>query len=232
MRRIPALAAVAAAACCALAPVAAAHVTVRAGDAPDEVVLSVPNESQTAATTRLAVRLPQNVLVVRQVPLPGWSVSVETEPLAEPLVIGGETVTERPSVVTWSGGSIPVGARADFPLGVRVRAGTPRRDLAFPAVQTYADGEVVRWIGPAGSDKPAGVLAGPAAQVGVRIGTGSTTSGTTSTPTATTTATAAASDGDDDDYPLGLAIAGAVVVGIAIVIGIGVAARRRRGTPD
>ena len=54
----------------------------------------------------------------------------------------------------------------DFPLSVQVpdKAGTT---LTFKALQTYDDGKVVRWIGPAGSDEPA-----PQVKVGRRGGEG------------------------------------------------------------
>jgi hypothetical protein len=61
------------------------------------------------------------------------------------------------STITWTGhgshGKIPPGAFRDFGLTVPVPGRTGDK-LAFKAVQTYSHGEVVRWIGPEGSDAP------------------------------------------------------------------------------
>ena len=67
--------------------------------------------------------------------------------LDEPLDIEGEQVTERIDTVTWSGGRIRPGEFQEFGVSFRTpeEAGT---ELAFPAIQTYSNGEVVRWIGP------------------------------------------------------------------------------------
>jgi uncharacterized protein YcnI len=86
--------------------------------------------------------------------------------------------------------------------------------LVFPALQTYSDGSVVRWIGAETSDTPA-----PRVTLEAAASTATTTTATT---------TSAKDDSEDNDrvnLALGLAIAG-LIVGLA-VLGLGIARRRR-----
>ncbi len=88
-----------------------------------------PNERATTAVTKLVVQLPQNatlpVITVRAIA--GWRSSVTAQ------------------TITWQGGRIAPGKRQDFTIVAGpVPSGVDQ--LAFKAVQTYADGEVVRWI--------------------------------------------------------------------------------------
>jgi periplasmic copper chaperone A len=143
---------------------AVAHVQVElAGDPAaakvGEVVIGVESEEPAAHTVSVQVKLPDNVIQAEFPQVDGWRSSGATEPLSPPLEVDGTVRSTRISTVTWTGDLAP-GKRAELRLRVRVRQGTPLTGLAFPAVQRYSDGTVVRWIGPPGSDTPAGVLAG------------------------------------------------------------------------
>lgn len=123
-----------------LAPAAFAHVEV----SPDRVAagstavltISVPSELRHAATIGLTVKLPAGVHAIAFTPKFGW------------------TVGRSGSIVTWSGGRIAAGRTDRFTFRARVppRPGTV---LRFPALQTYSNGRIVYWIGPASSDTPA-----------------------------------------------------------------------------
>lgn len=206
-----------------------------------EIVISVPNESQSADTTSVAVQLPVNVLQVEILTVAGWRSRGTTEPLASPVQIGDEVVETRTSTVIWSGGRIRPGRRAAFRLRLLVRSGTRRQGLPFPAVQRYSDGTVVRWIGGPGSQKPAGVL--PSALPVVRVTTpvpqtptvpGAATvppplrpaATTTTAPTPTTAPAEPVSDADGGSTGLivGLILAAAGLLGAGAVA----IARRRK----
>lgn len=204
------------------ASTASAHVEVRAvgGAVAGEIIVSVVSESLTADTISLAVRLPENVVQAEFPDVPGWTHSEEKVPLDPPLRIGGVDVTTRVSTVTWTGGRIPQGQGAEFRLRVAVAAGTTRRGLAFPAVQTYSDGTVVRWIGAPTSDTPAGVLATAVPAVAAAAVTTTPT-----TPTATSTQPGTPTTDGDGGNPAGLIFA---LVGAAIAIGGVVAIVRSR----
>ena len=121
----------------------------------------VPNESATAATSQVAVDLPTDtpLLSVSTKPLPGWTATVETAPLPEPVDFYGTTLTEAPSRVVWTaapGAEIADGQFQEFEVsaGPLPDAGTR---LVLPAHQTYTDGTVVDWVDVAeeGGDEPA-----------------------------------------------------------------------------
>jgi len=191
---------------------AAAHVTLNPGEWEAggfaRFAVRVPNERDNADTIEVTVRFPQSIISASFQPKPGWQRSIEMEPLDEPVEEEGEQITEHIASVTWTGGKIAPGEFEEFGLSFRVPE-TPGEDLVFPAIQTYSNGEVVRWIGPPDADTPAPTVTvlPPAEEEG-----GGQTGGTT-TAEAEPTAASAATDGDDN----GLAIV-ALIVGIAALL--------------
>ena len=142
---------------------ASAHVTVSSPDAKPggyaKLVFRVPSESDTASTTKLVVSLPKDrpfSSVGAQVK-DGWNVVKTTEKLPAPVKVGDVTLTEAITTVTWTAatGGVPPNDFDEFALSVgRIPEGVD--SLNFPAVQTYSDGEVVKWeeIAKDGADKP------------------------------------------------------------------------------
>jgi uncharacterized protein YcnI len=142
---------------------AAAHVTVSSPDAKPggyaKLVFRVPSESDTAGTTKLVVTLPKDrpfTSVGAQVK-DGWKVVKTTEKLPQPVKVGDVTLTEAITSVTWTAaaGGVPPNDFDEFALSVgKIPEGVD--SISFPAVQTYSDGEVVKWeqIAKDGADKP------------------------------------------------------------------------------
>ncbi len=161
-RVVAALAAATAVAALALPAAAGAHVTVvpKSAAAGSYTVLDVrvPNERDDKATTKVDLKLPPGFVTASFEPVPGWEVSVVRERLSTPIETENGPISEQVSRIVWSGGEIPPGAFQDFPISVQIpdRAGT---QLTFKALQTYAGGEVVRWIGAPDGDTPAPQLA-------------------------------------------------------------------------
>ncbi|MER6303560.1 YcnI family protein [Kitasatospora sp. NPDC001539] len=161
-RRIAAVALTAAASVVALAGPAFAHVTVNPGAAAQggyaAVNFQVPNESDTASTVKLEVNLPLDhpLASVRTLPMPGWTATVEKSKLDKPLKVHGSDVNEAVSKITWTadaGTKIAPGQFQEF----RVSLGplpTDADSLAFKALQTYDNGDVVRWIDEAQAGQP------------------------------------------------------------------------------
>lgn len=121
----------------------------------------VPNESETAATSQVSVDLPTGtpLLSVSTKPVPGWTATVETAPLPEPVDFSGTELTEAPSRVVWTaqpGAEIADGQFQEFEVsaGPLPEAGTR---LVLPAHQTYTDGTVVDWadVAEEGAEEPA-----------------------------------------------------------------------------
>lgn len=156
MRRI----AIATAALCALLlPAAAqAHVTLQPNEAPaggfTVLDVRVPNETNDANTTKVDVKFPPGFAEVSYQAVPGWQVKVIKEKLAKPVQTDDGPVTEGVSEVIWSGGKLAPGEFQDFPLSVQIPDEVGKA-LTFKALQTYDNGEVVRWIGPPESEEPA-----------------------------------------------------------------------------
>jgi uncharacterized protein YcnI len=199
-----------------LAPSAAAHVTLNPDAVPADsfsrFAVRVPTE-RGVPTVKVTVRIPDGLTFVSFQPKPGWTRTVQTVKLAKPVTVEGETVTERTSTVTWSGGKIGPGEFDEFGMSAHV-PNSPGRDLVFPAVQTYANGEVVRWIGDPDADEPA-----------PRVKLEAAAPETASATTATASEESEEDDGDDRaNLALGFGIAG-LVAGLA---GLGVGLYRRR----
>jgi periplasmic copper chaperone A len=190
-------------------PSAAAHVTLN----PDRVAagsfarfaIRVPNERANADTTKLVVKLPAGLLFVSFQPKAGWTRSVTVQKLDPPVTVEGEKVTERIATVTWQGGEIAPGEFDEFGISAKVPAGAGKT-LVFPAVQTYSNGEVVRWIGPESADEPAPRVTLEAAG-----------------PTVQPAPAESPSEDEDegrDNLALGLAIAGLAAGLIALVVAL------------
>ena len=218
---------------CAVAAPASAHVTVSAPEAKQggftRVAFRVPNESDTAATTKVEVFLPEQNPIgsVSTMPVPGWTVEVLRGKPATPLEVHGSPVTEVVTKLTWTAtpaAVIKAGQFQEFPVSL---GPLPEADrLVFKALQTYSDGTVVRWIeeppadGAEEPEHPAPALA--LAKAGAA-------------PAATGAAvTAAAGAGDEEESggngpAVGLGIAGLLAGLGGLVLG-GLAFARTRGS--
>lgn len=152
----------------ALGGVASAHVTVSPTSAAQgsttELTFKVPNEESTADTVELQLQIPTQYPIAQLLaePVPGWKITERTVTLAKPLVTDDGSFSQAVDEVDWTGGSIAPGQYQDFSLSVDpLPTGTGQ--LVFKAVQTYSNGDVVRWIdlgqpGQPEPDHPAPVL--------------------------------------------------------------------------
>jgi uncharacterized protein YcnI len=145
-----------------IAPAAAAHVTLnpREWEAGGfaRFAVRVPNERDNADTMRVTVKFPEQILSASFQPIEGWRRTVKMARLDQPIEEEGERITERIDTVTWSGGRIRPGEFEEFGVSFQVPEIEPGTELAFPSLQRYSNGEVVRWIGPADADEPAPIV--------------------------------------------------------------------------
>ena len=146
----------------ALPAVASAHVTVQPAQAPAggfaRLDVRVPNEDPSKATTKVEVQMPPGFAEASYEPVPGWRVAVAKRRLATPVKTDeGDTLTEEVSKLTFTatGKGIEPGQFEDFGLSVGLPDRPVGTKLTFKALQTYAGGKVVRWIGAPGSEEPA-----------------------------------------------------------------------------
>jgi periplasmic copper chaperone A len=219
MRSATAVAA-AAVATLVFAAVASAHVTVNPPEWEAEgfarFAIRVPTERPNAATTKVSMKLPEGVFFVSFQPKPGWKREVKMAKLDEPVEVSGDEVTERVDTVTWTGGRIKPGEFDEFGMSLRMPE-QEGQELAFPTVQTYSSGEVVRWIGEADSEEPA-------PRVKVLAAAAEEDASAAATPEATPAPAAQEDDGGSDT----LAVAALVVGAAGLVAGIAALTLTRR----
>jgi periplasmic copper chaperone A len=228
----PCVAAVAVAAALALPAAASAHVTLQPSTAPADgftrLDVRVPNERDDAGTVKVDVQMPPGFAFVSYEPRPSWKVTVKREKLAEPIEVeGGFEVDEGVAQITWSGGVIKPGEFVDFGLSLRMPKGEAGDKLTFKALQTYDDGEVVRWIGPEDADEPAPVVTLTAPASGGGHGAPGAAGGDTPTSAPAENASAPA-EASDDGGGDGLAIAALVVAVVALGAAVVAVVRRPR----
>ena len=185
----------------------------------------VPTERDDASTTKVEVQLPAGFLSVSTEPVPGWDAKIVKRKLDKPVEQFGEQVSEEVGQVSFTANGeaagIGPGEFQDFGLSLSVpdKAGST---LPFKVVQTYSNGEVVRWIGSPDSEQPAPQVKLAAAQP----------EGGASEPAAEEQPTAAAESGGDDDSDNTLAIIALVVAVAALAAGLLALLGRRSGSRE
>ncbi|GIF07855.1 YcnI family protein [Actinoplanes siamensis] len=206
----------------AFAGPAAAHVTVNPDTATAggyaKVSFRVPNESDSASTTKLEVNLPadQPIASVSVKPVPGWTALAQKSKLATPIKAHDTEITEAVSKITWTaakGSEIKPGEFQEFDVSMGALPASGQ--LVFKALQTYSDGNVVRWIDEPATDgsepdSPAPVLK----IVPAAAGGGAAPSVAAAAPVAAS----ADDDSDDSGSGSGLGLAGLIAGLIALVL--------------
>ena len=159
--RITAVGALCAMALLAQPGIASAHVTANAGNAQQggytKVSFRVPNERDNASTTQLEINFPTDhpIASVETRAVPGWTSTAEKTKLDKPVKTDDGEISEVISKITWTGGKIPPGSFEEFDVSMGPLP-TDTNELVFKALQTYDNGEVVRWIdtAPEGAPEP------------------------------------------------------------------------------
>ncbi len=209
---------------------ARAHVTLQPNEAPaggfTRLDVRVPNEREDASTTKVEVKFPPGFEFVSTEPVPGWTAKVETVKLPKPVTDDeGEQVTERVDTITWTGdgnqGKIGPGQFQDFGLSLAT-PDEPGTSLTFKALQTYGNGEVVRWIGAPDAEEPAPQVRLTATEEGHGAASG--------TDETTQNAANVQPEDDNDGAPTWLAVLALVIAALALLAGIAALAAARKRT--
>jgi uncharacterized protein YcnI len=135
----------------AMALPASAHVTAHSYEAQAQgsdvlIAFRCPNEESKATTTQLEVDFPaaSPLIGLYVETTPGWQFQVTMSNLPTPVTNGDGTFTQYVSKVVWSGSDIPVGGYQDFNVDV---SDVPNiSSIEVKAIQTYSNGDIVRWI--------------------------------------------------------------------------------------
>jgi uncharacterized protein len=201
------------------AATAAAHVTVQPNEAPaggfTRLDVRVPNERDDAGTTKVEVKFPPGFASASTEPVPGWTARVTMRKAAEPIEMHGEQATQEVSTITWTGdgrtGIVKPGEFQDFGLSLAT-PDKPGSKLTFKALQTYSNGEVVRWIGPPDADEPAPQVTLTSAQAAEQPQTPASTQ----------------QSDDDSGAPVWLAVLALVIGALGLAAGVASLVRARR----
>jgi periplasmic copper chaperone A len=218
-----------------LAVPAFAHVTVNPGTATQggytKLTFRVPNEKDTGNTVAVEVDLPQDTPIasVALKPVPGWTAVATKSKLATPIKGDDGEITEAVTKIVWTASAdsaIKPGQFQEFD----VSAGPlPKVDqVVFKALQTYSDGEIVRWIEAPNSTTPPDH---PAPTLKLTQAAGSTDSNVASVSTGgATPGSSAGGSSSTASAALGIGIAALVIALAGLVLAL--LSRRRTGRPS
>lgn len=207
----------------AVPTVAGAHVDIEsdgvvAANGTVTATLSVPEECS-SATTSIALNFPGTPVLttVEVAPTAGWSAANTTD-----------TSTGGVTVVTFTG-SMGAGASAAFDLILGpIPAGTTSVD--FTALQTCADGEVIRWVQPVPADGSEPEFPAPVLTITSFAAGGESTTTSTTTTAATPSTTAAPVEKSDDSSNTAAIVIG-IIAAVAVLGGAAFYWFRRKQEP-
>ena len=213
-----------------------AHVTVQPesypqGSSDGTLAFRVPNEEDNASTTSVDIFFPtaDPIASVLVAPVPGWKATVKNVKLSKPIVTDDGDIANAVSEVHWTGGKIAPGQYQDFTVDfgqLPDHAGS----LAFKALQTYSDGNVVRWIetqqkGAPEPDHPAPVLTLTSPQSASVNSDAAVAASSKPAPKVVTAAN------DSDSTARALGIAAVIVAALALIAAVLGLARTRSTRP-
>jgi uncharacterized protein YcnI len=194
---------------------ASAHVTVQPKETTqgsyEVFTVKVPSENETVPTTKIEVRIPEDVNVTRLEPKAGWTYEIQKDD------------TDKITSVVWTAEGEGLSPTEFAIFNMSGKVGDEATEIVWKAYQTYKDGSVVEWVGAEDAEKPASVtVVNPGDGSG--YGHGEKTTESTSDKHEATVNSEDNEDNDNEEkLPLYLSIA-ALIAG---VLSLGLSFRRR-----
>lgn len=208
---------------------ALAHITVTPSSAPagsaTELTFRVPNEEAKAFTVKVDIQIPTDHPIAQLLvkPVPGWTATVQTITLSKPITTDDGTFNQAVSEVIWSGGKILPGQFQDFSISADPLP-TGISQETFKALQTYSNGDIVRWIDVSQPGQPAPGHPAPV----LTLTTTSKAPASTATAASHTGTATAASASSSDGLSRVLAVAALIVGLLACLLALMGSRRSRR----
>ncbi|MBX6745385.1 MAG: YcnI family protein [Acetobacteraceae bacterium] len=151
-----------------LAIPAQAHVTLDPASAPAgsfvRAALRVPHGCNGAATTRIAVEIPEGIYTAKPMPKPGWRLTIERRPpqaAHAAHAAHGHHEEEEVARIIWEGGRLPDDQYDEFVLMLQV-PNEPGGTLFLPVTQGCEGGRSDAWAERPAPGQQAHDLAHPA----------------------------------------------------------------------
>lgn len=124
----------------AFASPAFAHVTLENGMSSwgsyYKAVFQVPHGCDGAATTGIAVEIPEGVISVKPMPKPGWTLKTITGQYAKTYTSHGKQINSGVKKVVWSGGSLADDRFDEFTFMSKLPEDKEIMRIFFPVTQT------------------------------------------------------------------------------------------------
>jgi uncharacterized protein YcnI len=215
-----------------------AHVTItpdtaEKGGSDVEISFRVPNEEDTASTTKLQVAIPTDHPLASALAqaVPGWTATVSTVHLAKPIHTDDGDIGDAVSEITWTADSATTAIKPNEFGKFEIIVGqlpSDTSEITFKAIQTYSNGDVVRWIetetpGGPEAEHPAPVLTLTASGEAATPTTQPTTSATT--PAASTGTIKTAQDDANTAKTIGII---AIIFAVIALVAVGISMFRKR----
>jgi uncharacterized protein YcnI len=194
---------------------ASAHVTVQPKETTqgkyEVFTVKVPSESEDVPTTKIEVKIPEDVNISRLEPKSGWSYEVQKD------------ASGKMTSVTWTTEGEGLSPIEFGMFNMSGKVGDEATEIVWKAYQTYKDGSVVEWVGAEDAEKPASVTLVHPADASEH-GHGAATSDKTATDSATGDhAESTESNSNSSQTPLYLSIA-ALIAGL---LSLGLSLKKR-----
>jgi len=186
---------------------ASAHVTVVPSETSqgkyEMFTVKVPSESEDTPTTKIEVKIPEDVTISRFEPKPGWTYEVQQDE------------TGKMTSVTWTTEGEGLSPIEFGMFNMSGKVSEDAKEIVWKAYQTYGDGTVVEWVGAEDAEKPASVtVVHPAAAGDNGHGHGAATTDTTADQQTET------DENDASALPLYLSIAALVLGLLSLIISL------------
>lgn len=161
----------------------------------EKFTVRVPTEKD-IPTTKVKIDIPKDVEISRFEPKPGWTYELEKD--SSGLI----------KSVTWTATGEGLSATEFGEFSMQGKVGDSAEKIAWKAYQTYKDGSVVAWEGPADAELPASVT---------KVVKGNTTTDAHGVATEETTDNEETEDNSTSNVPLILSIIAVILGAVALM---------------